>query len=144
MGFSIFYSVSSLLKFVFLFKKMHELFDFKTPFKIKVIEKPHTVLLPNVWFLSCNKKFYNSMISAWVGALQNWPGYNFLNPENRSSENVSIVNFKQIFDILLLNNLINSFLNLLISLTEVKTLLNQLFVCYLNLFISFIKLKNIP
>ena len=39
-------------------------------FKIKIIEKPHTVLLPDFWFLSCNKKFSNSVISAWVGALQ--------------------------------------------------------------------------
>ena len=37
-GFSIFGSVSFLLKFVFLFNKMHELFDFKTswfPSKLK-------------------------------------------------------------------------------------------------------------
>ena len=26
-------------------------------FKIKIIEKPHTVLLSDLWFLSCNKKF---------------------------------------------------------------------------------------
>ena len=26
------------------------------PFKIKIIKKPHIVLLPDVWFLSCNKK----------------------------------------------------------------------------------------
>ena len=39
------------------------------PFKIKIIEKPHKVLLPDLWFLSCNKKFENSMISAWVEAL---------------------------------------------------------------------------
>ena len=75
------------------------------------------------------------MISAWVGAPQNWPGYKILNPENQSSENVSIENFKWIVDIPLLNNLLNSFFNLLISLTQLKTLLN-------NLFISFIKLKN--
>ena len=33
------------------------------PFKVKIIEKPHTVLIPAVWFLSCNK-FQNSKISA--------------------------------------------------------------------------------
>ena len=27
------------------------------PFKIKIIQKPHTVLLPDPWFLSYNKKF---------------------------------------------------------------------------------------
>ena len=46
------------------------LYNFLIPFKIKIIEKPHTVLLPQLWFLSCNKKFWNSMISAWVGAPQ--------------------------------------------------------------------------
>ena len=38
--------------------------------KIKIIEKPHAVLLPDLRLLSCNKKFENSMISAWVGAPQ--------------------------------------------------------------------------
>ena len=28
-----------------------------THFKIKIIEKPDTVLLPDLWFLSCDKKF---------------------------------------------------------------------------------------
>ena len=44
-GFSIFDSVSFLLKFIFLFNKMHGLFDFKNvviSFKIKIIEKPHS------------------------------------------------------------------------------------------------------
>ena len=44
----IFESVSFLLKFIFLFNKMHGLFDFqnvKTPLKIKILEKLHTVLL---------------------------------------------------------------------------------------------------
>ena len=47
--------------------------DFKNiiiPFKIRIIEKSHTVLLPDLWLLNCNKKFWNSMISAWVGAPQ--------------------------------------------------------------------------
>ena len=65
---------------------------------------------------------------------------NFLNPENRSFENVSIVTFK---DISLRDNLFIPFLNLLISLTELKALLNNLFISYLDLFISLIKLKNI-
>ena len=53
-----------------------------TPFKIKVIEKPHTVLLPDVWFLSCKALKFNDLVT------------NFLNPENLSSDNVSIVTFK--------------------------------------------------
>ena len=39
------------------------------PFKIKII-KPHTVFPPDLWFLSCNKKFKYSMISVWIGAPQ--------------------------------------------------------------------------
>ena len=39
-------------------------------FRIKEIEKPHTVLLPDFWFLGCNKNFQNSIVSAWVGAPQ--------------------------------------------------------------------------
>ena len=42
--FSIFDSVSFLLKFIFLFNKMHRLFDFKN------------VKISSTWFLSCNKK----------------------------------------------------------------------------------------
>ena len=59
-GISIFESVSFLLKFIFLFNKMHGLFDFKPPkllSKTKVIEKPHIVLLSDLWILSSNKKF---------------------------------------------------------------------------------------
>ena len=33
------------------------LLNFIISFKIKIIEKPHTVLFPGLWFLSCNKKF---------------------------------------------------------------------------------------
>ena len=42
---------------LFLLNKMHGLFDVIIPFKIKMIERLHTVLLPDVRFLSCNKKF---------------------------------------------------------------------------------------
>ena len=35
------------------------------PFKIKIKD---TVLLPDLRFLSCNKKFENSAISMWAGA----------------------------------------------------------------------------
>ena len=43
-------------------------------FNIKITRKPHTVLLPDLWFLSCKEKFENWMKSAWVGASQklNW------------------------------------------------------------------------
>ena len=39
-------------------------------FQIKIIEKPHTVLLPGLWFLSYNKKFWNPIISVWARAPQ--------------------------------------------------------------------------
>ena len=60
-GFSISDSVSLL--FIFLSNVI-------VPFKIKIIAKPHTVLLPDLWFLSCDKKFENGMVFAWVGASQ--------------------------------------------------------------------------
>ena len=61
------------------------------PSKIKITEKPHTVLLPDLWFLSCNKKFENSMISKGVGALPKiLPGDEpFLNLANRSFEYIT-------------------------------------------------------
>ena len=68
--------VSFLEKSIFLFNKKHRLTlwfqNLISPFKIKIkiIEKPHIVLLPGLWFLSCNNNFENPMISAWVGAPQ--------------------------------------------------------------------------
>ena len=47
------------------------------------------------------------------------------------------------FDIPLLNNLLISFLNLFVSLIELKMLLNNLLISYLKVFISLTKLKNI-
>ena len=48
-------------------------------FKIKIIEKSHEVLLPDLWFLSCTKKFENSRISAWVAQKLTWSTSLFLN-----------------------------------------------------------------
>ena len=72
--FSIFDSVLFLLKFIFLFNKIRELFDFQyfnnfiIPFKIKIIENPHTALLPDLWCLSfkiqLNLKF-NDIYLSW-------------------------------------------------------------------------------
>ena len=47
-GFAIFDSVSILLKFTVLFNKMHGLFDVITSFKMKIMENPYTVLLPDL------------------------------------------------------------------------------------------------
>ena len=54
-GFSIFDSVSFLLKFMSLFNKMHGLFH-----RIEIIEKTHTDLFPDLWGLSWKKNFENS------------------------------------------------------------------------------------
>ena len=114
-----------------------------TPFKIKIIQKAHIVLLPVVWFLSCN-----SMISALVGAPQNWPGDKFFKTrkskfwERLNSNNTQITSqYANILHYHLLNNLFISFLNLFISIIELKTLLNNLFISFLNQFISLIELK---
>ena len=53
-------------------------------------------------------------------------GTTFLNRENQSFENVSIVAFKKMFDIPLLNNLFASFLNLLVALIELKTFFKKI------------------
>ena len=75
-GFSIFDSVSFLLKFIFLFNNMHGLFDLKnviTPFKIKIIEKPRTVLLPEVARRSFKIQLYMPELELPI----KWPGDKF-------------------------------------------------------------------
>ena len=72
-GFSIFDFVSFLLKFVFVRQKVWSLWLYLNaiiPSKIKIIEKPHPLLLPGLWILSCNKKFENRKTSVWVRAPQ--------------------------------------------------------------------------
>ena len=53
-----------------------------TPFKIRMIEKPHTVLLVDLQFLSCNKKFKNSMKMLCKTGLE----INLLNSEDQRFE----------------------------------------------------------
>ena len=59
-GFSIFHFHFGFIK-VYIFAQQNAwtlwLQNIIIPFSIKLIEKPHTVLLPYVWFLSCNNKF---------------------------------------------------------------------------------------
>ena len=77
-GFSIFDSVLFLSKFIFLFNNMHGIFDFKTSqflLKIKEIEKPHTVLLPDFWSSGCNRKFH---YLHELGLPKTWPSDYFL------------------------------------------------------------------
>ena len=73
LGFSIFDSVPFLLKFIFLFNKIHRLFK-TSPFKMKIIEKLHTVLLPDLWFLSCKKKFWklHNICVSWSSPKLTW------------------------------------------------------------------------
>ena len=59
---------------------------------------------------------------------------NFLNLEDRSFENLSIVTFESIVDIPLLNKLFISFLNLFISLIELKYYL----ITYIFLILSYV------
>ena len=76
----------------FLLNKKHGLFDFKTSQFLSKwkYQKSYTVFLPDLWFFSCNKKFENSMILAWVGAPQKIDlEMNFLNLENWSFEYVT-------------------------------------------------------
>ena len=71
-GFSILNSGSFWLSLYFYSTKSMAYLTLKRsiPFKIKIIGKPHILLLPDLWLLSFNKKFQNSAISAWVGATQ--------------------------------------------------------------------------
>ena len=89
--FSIFQFVLFLLKFIFFSTNYKDSLTLKCqiPFKIKIIEKPHTVLLSDLWSLSCNKKFENSVIPTWVGIPQNWPVDKFSKFRKRSFESVS-------------------------------------------------------
>ena len=71
-GYFTFDSFSFLLNFIFLFNKKHELWlkNAIILFKMKIIDKPQTVSLQDLWYLCYNKNLENSMISAWVGAQQ--------------------------------------------------------------------------
>ena len=61
--------VSFLLNFTFLLDKMHGVFGkFFISFKTKIMEKLNTNLSIKLWFLSCNKMFWNPIISLWVWA----------------------------------------------------------------------------
>ena len=71
-GYFTFDSVSFLLNFIFLFNKKHELWlkNAIILFKMKIIDKPQTVSIQDLWYLCYNKNLENSMTSAWVGAHQ--------------------------------------------------------------------------
>ena len=76
-GFSIFDSVLFLLKVIFLFSKMHKFFDFDViiPFKIEIIEKPFTVLLPDLWFLRPDQQGvlkFNDICVRWSSPKLTW------------------------------------------------------------------------
>ena len=66
-GYFTFDSVSFLLNFIFLFNKKHELWlkNAIILFKMKIIDKPQTVSIQDLWYLCYNKNLENSMPSAW-------------------------------------------------------------------------------
>ena len=63
-----------IIKVIYIFVQQNAwtlwLWNVTIPFKIKITKKPRTVLLPDLWFLSCHNKCENSMIPARVGAPQ--------------------------------------------------------------------------
>ena len=61
------------------------------PFKIKITEKPQTVLLPDMIFNLQQVLKFNICLSS--SSSKTNLVTNFLNPENQSFENVSIVTF---------------------------------------------------
>ena len=72
MGFSIVDFVSFLLKLIFLLDKMHGLWLWSViiPFKIKIIEKPHTVLFPDMWPLKLQQEVlkFSDICVSWSSA----------------------------------------------------------------------------
>ena len=54
--------------------------DVIIPLKIKIIEKPHTILLPDLWFFfSFNKNFKIQWYLHELEVPRNWPGDKFFN-----------------------------------------------------------------
>ena len=47
---------------------------------MKIKKKPHTVFLPDLLVFKLQQEILKSMISALVGALQNWYGHKFFKP----------------------------------------------------------------
>ena len=52
---------------------MHGLYNVIIPYKNKIIEKPNTILLLDLWFLSSSKKFENSIYLRELELPKNWP-----------------------------------------------------------------------
>ena len=65
-----------------------------TPFKFKIIGKPENVLLPNFWFQVATRSFQIQWYRRELELPKTDLVTDFLNPENRSFEKVSIVAFK--------------------------------------------------
>ena len=78
-GIFIFNYVSFLLQFTFFSNKSMNYLTLKrqNSFQNNNNRKATHSFPPDLWFLRCNKKFKNSMISAWDRALQNWHGDEF-------------------------------------------------------------------
>ena len=102
------FRVYFLWKFTFLFKKTLWLINVIILFKIEIIEN-----LPTLWPLIFKvQQEFNEIW--WVGTqklIKNWPGDEFLDSKNRSSESVSFAQkelLDQIFNISLISHLLVS------------------------------------
>ena len=116
MGFSIFNSVSFLLKFIVFFNKKHGHVDFKTSYFLYLNKNNRRVThsfapIPLIFKLQQEVLKFNDICLSW-SSLKADVVISFLNLENRSFENVSfsrdlfsMVTFKKIFDISFLKNI---------------------------------------
>ena len=88
---SVFDSILFLLKFAFLFSKMHGIFwprNFIISFKIKIKEKLHTVFNPSLCFSVATRSFQIQWYLRVLGLPKNWPADKFFKNAETSFENV--------------------------------------------------------
>ena len=130
---------SMLLKFyysvfikVYIFvQQTHELFDFKTSQLLSILKDTHSFASRRLIFkLQQEVLKLNDICVSWSSPKMTWWQI-FKSRKSKFWERL-ISNFQVNIWHFLLNNLFTSFLNLFISLIELKTLLNNLFISYLN------------
>ena len=102
-------------------------------FKIKIIKKPHTVLFPQLWFLSCNKKIKIQCLRE-LELPKNWPGDKFFKPRKSKFWECLKSNFYvNIWHSLILRTYLLFFLTYLFSLIELKTFLYLIIYLFLSI-----------
>ena len=96
-GFFIFYSVSFLLKFTFLFNKKGGFFDFKLHYSFQNQNNRKATLAfaprPLIFKLQQEVLKFSDTCVSWSSPKTDLVAY-FLNPKNQSFENVLTVTFK--------------------------------------------------